>query len=506
MTPIGDSLTAIIDYDPNTTAAPTGGTFRNKSTASVHNWAISRYAQPWYYTGNWGQSGETTVAMLLRMTDPIAAATAAAGAGKRSYASVWGGTNDVPNLGGDSAAVIAARIQNMAGQFQAVSTRPIVWKLAGSELWTAANIQRLIDLNTLMEAWVAAHSTDTYKPLWVDLASKIWYSTPSVTQTDNSVCASQTPSAGVPMTIASPTITGGRKLLFTHTEGTARVLNIVGTLSGAAVSESLTLAVGTALKASRYIYDVVTSITPVATFTNPTKVGATGIVHKVDYSYDSLHPSLIGSYYGAEALYSAVTADCAPIPVTRGGTQLLLNPTFSTLTGGVLGANTTCSSGATPPINWRTVNSNVVDITAADFLFATDGSCTMTLTSAASATGASSAGSIRQDPSIALFTAADVVEVWCDVLIPAGAVGLAGVSAALSMNYAAGTKLYYADRNSASTGGVIPSTEAQTLTLRFRNIVIDAGTINTVNFFVHAYMNGAGSAVVKVSNLRVQKN
>lgn len=496
VTPFGDSRTAIMHYDT---------THFNGATASVHNWMVARHAQPVDYTGNFGVSGDTTVQMQARIAAPLSAAQAAAVAGKRSYVTLWCGVNDVGTLS-DSAATIAGRFQSMAASFQAVGVRPIICRDAGSETLPAVNVQKLIDMNALMQQWVIDHATDAMKPIWCDLAASAWFSAPDATQTDNSVAASQTASAGVPLTLASSTISGGRKLLFTHSEAVTRTVNVVGTLGGQGRSETVTLLSTATLKSSTNVYDVITSITPVAAFTNPLKVGATGVVMKEGYTYDGLHLNLTGAYNVAEALYASIIADCTPVPIIRAGTQLLLNPSFTTLIGGTLGANTTVSSGVTPPINWRTNNSNVVDITAADFFFANDGTCVWNLTSSSSATGSASTAFLRHDPAVGLFTAGDVCEIWMDVLVSAGAVGLAGVSVELSMNYAAGTKLYYANRNSASTGGVIPSTADQTLRFRFPQIVIDAGTINTVNFFVRAYMNGAGNAVLKTSALRLQKN
>lgn len=583
----GDSLSAIRFYDPDTTTQPTLGTFRNASTGSFHNWAISRNTQPWEYVvpGTFAHSGETVQTILTHMTAPLAAATTAAATGKRLYASCLGGTNDIPNRSIDPVATIAADIQNWAGQYQAAGARPIIFKLPGSELWNATNVQRLIDLNTAMLTWVNDHAADAMKPLWCDLASIMWDSPPSAAQTDNSVAASQTPSSGVALTLASSSISGGRKLLFTHSEGTTRTLAIVGSRNGTPINETVSLTSGTALKASVNIYDTITSITPSASFTNPLKVGACGINQKVGYPYDSLHPTALGAFYGSQAIYDCVAADATPKPLARRGSNALLNPAFSTLTGGLVsGSNMTvngvAASAANVPASWRAVSSNATQLPAADFDF-TGNKAKVVITSDGTANLASI--SLRQDPSAALFTGGDHWEIWSKVSILAGSTALAAVSVSLSINYTAvtrtptsaswsggvvtmqfsaahglaigsdvpitvtgmtpagynisggkatitgtdtltyllasnpgtatvfgsaainGVKLHYADRNSASTGGLVPATADQVLTYRFADVVIDSNPISSINFIVHAYMNGAGTATVTFEDMHMAK-
>lgn len=491
ITPMGDSLTAAMAFDVGSI---------NRSDNSVHNWALARFGQPWFYTGFFGVSGQTSIDMLARMATALAATQAAVQAGKRTYFSDWSGTNDAGLLA-DSASVIAARRISMATQAQAVGARPMVWRVTGSELFNPTQTQTLIDMNAAMKAWVDAMVGDPLHPVWCDIASRMWFRDPDTTMTDSSVCLLQTPAAGVPLSINGPLAAGGvatfpqgTKLLFTHAE-TTKTITVNGTdPSGNAISETVTLTTGVALKSSFFIYKTVTSITASVAFTNPLKVGGCCINQKQGYPYDGLHPTVMAAWDGAQAMWDCISADCTPNPILRLGTRTLLNPDFTTLTGGTLGTNTTCSSGATPPLNWRTNNSSATAITACDYFFRQgEGFCDLNFTTSASAALASAF--LRHDPAPSLFTPGKTYDLWMRVFIPkGGSQSMVNVSVELSLNYASGTKLYYADRASSVNQATIPSPVDQWLTYRFAGIPVDgSSSLNSVNFFVRAHATGAGT-------------
>lgn len=452
----GDSTGAGQYFDPNTTTTPTIGTYRNRSGANFVNWAVARYAQPWENGGNFAQSGETSVDVTARLSNLTTAITACVAANPTARVYVWIclPTNDIPNLGLDSVAVIWARVQNIATSIQAVGARPIIVKVAGSELWNSTNVTRTVAYNALAAAWVASHTGDALKPLLHDQAAVAHWNTPDATQTTNGVCTSQTPSSGVPLTLASSTFSGGRKILFSHTEGTTRSLAIVGTLNGVAVSETLSLVSGVALKATRFIYDVITSITPAASFTNSIVAGWTGITHIVDYKSDSLHNGLLGAYVEAAAAKSVIAADCTPIPLARRGSNARLNPLFSTATGGLVTGsfqtvNGVAASSSNVPSSVRVVTSSA-NITAVDWNFGI-GAGTAEFTATTNSSAALVTNNIRHDPSVALFTGGDRWEIWTDFTIYAGATNLVALSASLSINY---TPLAVTNSSLSWSGGI----------------------------------------------------
>lgn len=498
MVSMGDSLTAARYYDT---------TQRNGGTASVHNWAIARYGQPWDYAGSYGVSGETTVQMLARMAPYLASIQAAVASGRRVYASIWAATNDVGTLQ-DSVDVVAARVQSIASQSQDAGARPIIWKLAGSEVSSSTIAQKCVDLNAAMQDWVASHAFDALKPLWCPLADSMWYRAPDFTMTPTNVCLAQTPAAGVGMTINGDLASGdvatfaqATKLLLTHSEGTARTVTFTGTdANGNAISEDVNLVNGVALKSSTKLFKTVTGASSAVAFTNPLTVGGCIINHKEGYPSDGLHPNTFGAYMLAPVLYATVIADAIPIAVSRLGVNRLVNYPPTAMTGGTVGTNTTAPNGM--PSSWRSGVSSTVRVNSAALSWNADGSVGVVATTTAAV---NDNVFLRQDPAVGQFTPGSVWEPWAVADVPGGnaAPTLMAISAELALTYAtAGVQSFYADRAATVNLSVIPTDTPQTLVLRFPRITILAGdTVTAANYFARVHLQGSGVSSLTLRSL-----
>jgi peptidoglycan hydrolase-like protein with peptidoglycan-binding domain len=169
--PLGDSRTAIIDFD---------AAHLNGSNLSPFFWANAEHSQAFRLVGNFGISADTTKDMQAR----IATALPSKLSGYTNFMTIWGGVNDIGTLADTGPSsdgyfqTIADRITSIASSAMAAGIHPIIFTENGSEAFTSAQVTSTLNLNAALRSWVTANKGSNYAPILFDVAPIIWSGTP----------------------------------------------------------------------------------------------------------------------------------------------------------------------------------------------------------------------------------------------------------------------------------------------------------------------------------------
>lgn len=264
-------------------------------------------------------------------------------------------------------------------------------------------------------------------------------------------------------------------------------------------------------KANVYLFDLPSIQRDGTTTTN------SALAFKTNYMRNEsgifTHENTLGAYYAGVALANLISTfipplplnyvDGADIPSANSLTQLMLNPLFTTTTGGSLTPGSGSITG-NAPANWN------VRVAA--------GTAAMTLTYGANPNGpgneliiaytfnaAGDAIRVQQDATLANWSQGDIVQMCSEVSVDAGSTGLAGPYNQLLAN-GDGSSLTAMDMLSDTGHGSWPSV-ALTLQLQTPKFVVPAWATKgyLTGYPMWAIASGAGTGTIRVRSAALRK-